>query len=94
VDPKTGSSPAVEQDVGELLGDAFRIGTLVADEGLAELARQAEGLQDVARDARLIPLRAADRLELLGDLLREPGDVTMSPSASSGAASCSRGACH
>lgn len=24
---------------------------------------------------RLIPLRAADRLELLGDLLREPGDV-------------------
>src|SRR5271157_3188502 len=31
--------------------------------------------QDVARDLRLIPLRAADRLELLGDLLREPGDV-------------------
>src|SRR5271165_135040 len=60
---------AVEQDMGELPGDPRRVASLVTDEGLTELASQAEGLQDVARQAGVAPLDAVNRLYRLGDLL-------------------------
>ncbi|MFO0956394.1 MAG: hypothetical protein U0800_02875 [Isosphaeraceae bacterium] len=66
---------AIEQDVGELPGDALRIGPFVADERLARFPGEAEGLEVVADHPGLIPLRPADRPQRGGDVGAESGDV-------------------